>query len=46
VISVTVGDGIEEATRKRNDGGFEIVHPLTTEPGAYEGSSFPRHTAT
>lgn len=31
VISVTVGDGIEEAYEDAKRRGFEIVHPLTTE---------------
>lgn len=32
VISVAVGDGIEEAYAEARRRGFEIVHPLTTEP--------------
>ncbi len=32
VISVHVGDGIEEAYEDAKRRGFEIVHPLTTEP--------------
>jgi catechol 2,3-dioxygenase-like lactoylglutathione lyase family enzyme len=32
VISVAVGDGIEEAYQETKRRGFEIVHPLTTEP--------------
>jgi predicted enzyme related to lactoylglutathione lyase len=32
VISVAVGDGIEEAYEEAKRRGFEIVHPLTTEP--------------
>ena len=32
VISVAVGDGIEEAYEETKRRGFEIVHPLTTEP--------------
>lgn len=32
VISVAVGDGIEEAYEEAGRRGFEIVHPLTTEP--------------
>lgn len=32
VISVAVGDGIEEAYDEAKRRGFEIVHPLTTEP--------------
>ena len=32
VISVHVGDGIEEAYAEAQRRGFEIVHPLTTEP--------------
>ena len=32
VISVHVGDGIEEASEDAKRRGFEIVHPLTTEP--------------
>jgi predicted enzyme related to lactoylglutathione lyase len=31
VISVTVGDGIDEAYEDAKRRGFEIVHPLTTE---------------
>jgi catechol 2,3-dioxygenase-like lactoylglutathione lyase family enzyme len=31
VISVAVGDGIEEAYEEARRQGFEIVHPLTTE---------------
>ncbi|MQA82712.1 MAG: glyoxalase [Streptosporangiales bacterium] len=31
VISVAVGDGIEEAYEEARRRGFEIVHPLTTE---------------
>jgi uncharacterized glyoxalase superfamily protein PhnB len=31
VISVAVGDGIEEACEEAKRRGFEIVHPLTTE---------------
>ena len=31
VISVAVGDGIEEAYEETKRRGFEIVHPLTTE---------------
>lgn len=32
VISVAVGDSIEEAYEEATRRGFEIVHPLTTEP--------------
>lgn len=32
VISVAVGDDIEEAYEEATRRGFEIVHPLTTEP--------------
>jgi predicted enzyme related to lactoylglutathione lyase len=32
VISVAVGDGIEEAYQEAKRRGLEIVHPLTTEP--------------
>jgi catechol 2,3-dioxygenase-like lactoylglutathione lyase family enzyme len=32
VISVAVGDVIEEAYEETKRRGFEIVHPLTTEP--------------
>ena len=32
VISVHVGDGIEEAYEEANRRGFQIVHPLTAEP--------------
>ena len=32
VISVAVGDGIDEAYEEAQRRGFEIVHPLTTEP--------------
>jgi predicted enzyme related to lactoylglutathione lyase len=32
VISVHVGDGIDEAYVEAQRRGFEIVHPLTTEP--------------
>jgi predicted enzyme related to lactoylglutathione lyase len=32
VISVAVGDGIEEAYEEAKRRRFEIVHPLTTEP--------------
>jgi uncharacterized glyoxalase superfamily protein PhnB len=32
VISVAVGDGIEEAYEEATRRGFEIVHPLTREP--------------
>lgn len=32
VISVAVGDDIEEAYAEAKRRGFEIVHPLTTEP--------------
>jgi predicted enzyme related to lactoylglutathione lyase len=32
VISVAVGDAIDEAYEEANRRGFEIVHPLTTEP--------------
>ena len=32
VISVHVGNGIEEAYEDAKRRGFEIVHPLTTEP--------------
>jgi catechol 2,3-dioxygenase-like lactoylglutathione lyase family enzyme len=32
VISVAVGDGIEKAYEEAKRRGFEIVHPLTTEP--------------
>jgi catechol 2,3-dioxygenase-like lactoylglutathione lyase family enzyme len=32
VISAHVGDAIEEAYDEANRRGFEIVHPLTTEP--------------
>jgi predicted enzyme related to lactoylglutathione lyase len=32
VISVAVGDGIDEAYEEARVRGFEIVHPLTTEP--------------
>ncbi|MGH3444334.1 MAG: glyoxalase superfamily protein [Nocardioidaceae bacterium] len=31
-ISVTVGDGVEEAYEEAMRRGYEIVHPLTTEP--------------
>jgi predicted enzyme related to lactoylglutathione lyase len=32
VISVAIGDGVEEAYEEAIRRGFEIVHPLTTEP--------------
>jgi catechol 2,3-dioxygenase-like lactoylglutathione lyase family enzyme len=32
VISVAVGDGVDEAYNEAKRRGFEIVHPLTTEP--------------
>jgi catechol 2,3-dioxygenase-like lactoylglutathione lyase family enzyme len=32
VISVAVGDGVEDAYEEAVRRGFEIVHPLTTEP--------------
>jgi catechol 2,3-dioxygenase-like lactoylglutathione lyase family enzyme len=32
VISVHVGDEVEAAYQEAQRGGFEIVHPLTTEP--------------
>lgn len=32
VISVAVGDAVEEAYDEARRRGFEIVHPLTTEP--------------
>jgi hypothetical protein len=32
VISVVVGGSIEEAYEEATRRGFEIVHPLTTEP--------------
>ncbi|HEY9376967.1 MAG TPA: VOC family protein [Jiangellaceae bacterium] len=32
VISVAVGDDVEEAYEEAKRRGFEIVHPLTTEP--------------
>jgi predicted enzyme related to lactoylglutathione lyase len=32
VISVAVGDGVEEAYEEARRRGYEIVHPLTTEP--------------
>jgi catechol 2,3-dioxygenase-like lactoylglutathione lyase family enzyme len=32
VISVHVGDGVEAAYEEAQRSGFEIVHPLTTEP--------------
>ncbi len=32
VISVRVGDGIDEAYQEALRRGYEIVHPLTTEP--------------
>lgn len=32
VISVAVGDAVEEAYEEAKRRGFEIVHPLTTEP--------------
>jgi catechol 2,3-dioxygenase-like lactoylglutathione lyase family enzyme len=32
VISVAGGDGVEEAYEEAKRLGFEIVHPLTTEP--------------
>jgi predicted enzyme related to lactoylglutathione lyase len=44
VISVAVGDGVEEAYQEAKRRGFEIVHPLTTEPWG-GGSSFARQTA-
>lgn len=31
-ISVTVGDGVEKAYEEAQRRGYEIVHPLTTEP--------------
>jgi predicted enzyme related to lactoylglutathione lyase len=31
-ISVTVGDGVDEAYEEARRRGYEIVHPLTTEP--------------
>jgi predicted enzyme related to lactoylglutathione lyase len=31
-ISVTVGDGVDEAYEEAKQRGYEIVHPLTTEP--------------
>ena len=32
VISIAVGDGVEEAYEEAKRRGFEIVYPLTTEP--------------
>lgn len=32
VISAAVGDGVEEAYEEAKRRGYEIVHPLTTEP--------------
>ena len=32
MASIAVGDGIEEAYQEAQRRGFEIVHPLTTEP--------------
>ena len=32
VVSVHVGDGVEEAYEEAKRRGYEIVHPLTTEP--------------
>jgi predicted enzyme related to lactoylglutathione lyase len=32
VITVTVGDGVDEAYAEAQRRGYEIVHPLTTEP--------------
>jgi predicted enzyme related to lactoylglutathione lyase len=32
VLSVHVGDGVEEAYAEAQRRGYEIVHPLTTEP--------------
>ena len=32
VISVNVGDGVDEAYEEAKRRGFDIVHPLTTEP--------------
>jgi predicted enzyme related to lactoylglutathione lyase len=32
VLSVSVGDGIDEAYEEARRRGYEIVHPLTTEP--------------
>lgn len=45
-ISVTVGDGVEEAYAEAQRRGYEIVHPLTTEPWASDGSSSARPMAT
>ena len=44
LISVAVGDGVEEAYEEAKRRGFEIVHPPLN-LGACGGSSFARQTA-
>ena len=45
VISVHVGDEVEAAYQEAQRRGFEIVHPLTTEPWGCAGFSSVRQTA-
>ena len=46
VISVHVGDQVEAAYEEARRRGFEIVHPLTTEPWGCGGSLCARQMAT
>ena len=46
VISVHVGDEVDAAYEEAQRRGFEIVHPLTTEPWGCAGSLSVRQTAT
>jgi len=46
VPSVYVGDGVEDAYAEAQRRGYEIVHPLTEEPGRFAGSSLAIQMAT
>ena len=46
VLSVHVGEGVDEAYAEAQRRGYEIVHPLTLEPWAFGGSSCVIRTGT
>jgi predicted enzyme related to lactoylglutathione lyase len=46
VLSVHVGDGVEEAYAEAQRRGYEIVHPLTQDRGEFDDSSCVTPMAT
>jgi predicted enzyme related to lactoylglutathione lyase len=46
VLSVHVGDGVDDAYAEARCRGYEIVHPLTQDPGESDDSSCVTQMAT